>query len=267
MKVCTVCGIEYPATSEFFHQRKGSKSGLVSACKNCRKEYCAKNKEYISKRRKEHYIKNKEHILQQHKEYYVEHKDERSQYSKEYHVEHKEQIAKRKNENYIKNKEHISQHGKEYRAEHKDERSQYNKEYYIKHKENFSQRAKEYYKTESGHAICVCCKQKREAIKKSLPATLTATQWEQIKLYFNNRCAYCGEERPLQQEHFIALTKKGEYSQNNIIPACKSCNSSKNNSSFFTWFPQQKFYNKSRENKILKFLNYHDQNQQLKLFI
>jgi formylmethanofuran dehydrogenase subunit E len=34
-KVCTKCGKEFPATTEFFHRRKRGKYGLVAVCKAC----------------------------------------------------------------------------------------------------------------------------------------------------------------------------------------------------------------------------------------
>jgi hypothetical protein len=297
MKVCTVCKTEHPATNEFFYRNKNCKDGLSFSCKNCCKEYHVKNKEnisqrkkkfrinnkdYISRQRKKIYTKNKEHILQYDKTYRTEHKDYYLQYHKEYYAENKNYFAQHNKEYYINHKEYRLQYGKTFRAEHKDYCSQYRKEYnaehgeYIaqckkeyraKHKECVSRYKKEYYKTNNGHSVCLCCSQKRRAIKKSLPATLTVSQWNQIKLYFNNRCAYCEEEKPLTQDHFIALNKGGEYTQNNIVPACRSCNSRKCNALFFIWFPKQSFYSKTREKKILKFLNYHEQTQQMRLFI
>ena len=109
--------------------------------------------------------------------------------------------------------------------------------------------------------------QRRRSKKRQLVSTLTIKQWDMIKKYFNNQCAYCGEELPLEQEHFLALTKCGEYTINNIICACKSCNSSKGNKDFFEWYPKYRYYSKKRENTILKFLNYKGKNQQLTLAI
>lgn len=46
--------------------------------------------------------------------------------------------------------------------------------------------------------------------------------------YFNSHCAYC--IRPLVQvtlDHIVPLSKGGEHSIGNIVPACQSCNSSK----------------------------------------
>jgi 5-methylcytosine-specific restriction endonuclease McrA len=107
--------------------------------------------------------------------------------------------------------------------------------------------------------------QKRRAKKLSLPYTLTSKQWQQIKEYFNNKCAYCGKELPLSKEHFIPLSKGGEYTINNIIPVCLSCNSSKQDKDFFKWYPAQSFYSKAREKRILKYLGYKNDKQQLKI--
>lgn len=108
--------------------------------------------------------------------------------------------------------------------------------------------------------------QKRRADMKRLEATLTVKQWEQIKKAFDNKCAYCGKEIPLEQEHFIALSEGGEYTHNNIIPACRSCNASKNNRDFFEWYSEQEYYSKKRKNKILEYLNYKDEDiQQLSI--
>lgn len=37
LKVCSVCGVEKPATTEFFHLNKGGKYGLRGQCRECRK--------------------------------------------------------------------------------------------------------------------------------------------------------------------------------------------------------------------------------------
>jgi 5-methylcytosine-specific restriction endonuclease McrA len=107
---------------------------------------------------------------------------------------------------------------------------------------------------------------RKEAMLK-LPYTLTEEQWEEIKNYFDNRCAYCGKEKPLQQEHFIPVSKGGEYTHNNIIPACGDCNFKKLNHDFFEWYPKQKSYSELRERKILNYLGYTGKTQQLRLFV
>ena len=69
---------------------------------------------------------------------------------------------------------------------------------------------------------------RRRARKKALPATLTAKQWEAIKLVYHHRCAYCGKKCcKLQQEHVVPLSKGGPTTMSNIVPACPSCNYAK----------------------------------------
>jgi hypothetical protein len=96
------------------------------------------------------------------------------------------------------------------------------------------------------------CKHRKRAKDKSLKADLTIEQWQEIKLNFNNKCCYCGEELELELEHFIPLSKNGEFTYNNILPSCRQCNKKKGVEDFFNWYPRQEFYDKKREEKILK---------------
>lgn len=107
--------------------------------------------------------------------------------------------------------------------------------------------------------------QNRRSTIKKMPHTFTKIQWLNTKIYFNNKCAYCGKELPLSQDHFIPLSKGGEYTINNIIPSCKSCNSSKHNNKFSEWYPTREYYDKKREKSILKFLGISWKSQQLRI--
>lgn len=134
-----------------------------------------------------------------------------------------------------------------------------------RNKEKVNIRVRRYLKTDKGKKANYRRVRSYESRKLKLVYTLTDEQWLLIRECFGNRCAYCGRKLPLEQEHFIALTKGGEYTINNIIPACKSCNSSKGNKDFFVWYPSQSFYSKNRQQKILKYLNYKGKVQQTKL--
>src|SRR5690606_38223949 len=102
--------------------------------------------------------------------------------------------------------------------------------------------------------------------ESKLDSNLTQEQWEQCLESFNNSCAYCGtNDEVMCREHFIPVIKGGEFSKNNIIPCCVSCNSSKRDRDFFEWYPTKDFYSKQRENKILKYLNYKYHTQQLSI--
>lgn len=59
-------------------------------------------------------------------------------------------------------------------------------------------------------------------------ADLTEAQWSQIKAAYKYRCGYCHKRKPLTQDHVIPVSKGGDHTASNIIPACQSCNSRKN---------------------------------------
>ena len=135
-----------------------------------------------------------------------------------------------------------------------------NKKYYKANKEQIKTQVAQYQK-DNPH-ISRQANQRRKARKKEVLSTLTIKEWDKIKIYFNNSCAYCGmtEEEHLEelgqqlhQEHFVALSKGGAYTHNNIIPSCRNCNSSKNNTDFFEWYPKQESYSVKREKKILAY--------------
>lgn len=61
---------------------------------------------------------------------------------------------------------------------------------------------------------------------KTQPVT-TAVWREELELH-GYKCAYCGCHAPvLELDHVVPLARGGIHDRTNIVPACKSCNSSK----------------------------------------
>lgn len=73
--------------------------------------------------------------------------------------------------------------------------------------------------------------QARRARKKEAAVVdLSRAQWEEIKAAYGNRCVYCGRKmRKLSQDHIIPLSKGGDHTVSNIVPACLTCNLKKGN--------------------------------------
>ena len=70
--------------------------------------------------------------------------------------------------------------------------------------------------------------QRRRSRMNNLPATLTTQDWQEILDCWDYRCAYCGKHAfELDQEHVTPVCQGGGYTIENIVPACKSCNSKK----------------------------------------
>ena len=247
-KICSECGNEKLKTIEYFNPSKWSKDELTGKCRGCTAKHCKSyqesNKEYISEHQKQYQKSNKETISKQRKLYRESNKESIAAQLKKWcdnNVEHRRLYRET-------NKEYIAKRHKQYRED---------------HKEVISKRESLWAKNNLDKLVMKS--QKRRARERQLPHTLTPEQWKTVKQYFNGTCVYCGEEKTLTIDHFIPAMKSGELGVNNVLPACSSCNSSKGIKSFSLWYPKQLFYNKSREQKILKYLNYKNGIQQLAL--
>lgn len=189
-----------------------------------------KDKEKQETYEKQWYQKNKDTILAKAKEYRTEHKDKVKEGNKEYRMIHKEKIATYKKQYCELHKEEI----KEYRNAHKDERREYSRQYAKEHLEQINIKV-----------------QKRNARVRNLEYSFSLQDWNDCKDYFNLECAYCGKQlKNLSQDHVVPVTKGGTYTKNNIVPACRSCNSSKNSHDLEEWYRKQEFFSEERLNKI-----------------
>ena len=96
--------------------------------------------------------------------------------------------------------------------------------------------------------------QKYRARKNSLISDFTTDQWQQCLTHFNHQCAYCDCTEILEQEHVIPVSKGGHYTADNIIPACRSCNASKNNKPLEEWYINHQSYSTLRMDFIKDYL-------------
>lgn len=70
-------------------------------------------------------------------------------------------------------------------------------------------------------------KARRYAREKGASGSHTLDEWQMLKDRSKNRCAYCGEDRPLTKDHIIPLSEGGSDDIGNIQPLCRNCNSKK----------------------------------------
>lgn len=249
-KICSKCELELPNDS--FGSSKKNTDGLQGQCKECRSKYLKQwntdNKETKAQKDKLRYEKNKESVLKTVHAYQVKNADA---------------IAKRKALHYIENRVSIQAQHKVYQASHVEETRKYHKQYRFENKEVISIRNKAYSKSRPEENRVNY--QNRRARMKKLLHTFTAPQWEDAKMHFDNKCCFCEKETKLTMEHLVSLVKGGSFTRDNIVPSCKPCNSSKNDSEWTEWFRRQPTYTLAKEQKILKYLGYKNGIQQLSL--
>jgi 5-methylcytosine-specific restriction endonuclease McrA len=74
---------------------------------------------------------------------------------------------------------------------------------------------------------------------------LTEEQWGALQSAWG-ACAYCGATgQPLQRDCVLALSRGGRYTLDNIVPACRSCNTSKCNEEVTAWLRRKRLDERS----------------------
>ena len=69
---------------------------------------------------------------------------------------------------------------------------------------------------------------------------LTDAQWLAIQEAWGG-CAYCGATGPaLQRDCVLAISRGGRYTLENVVPACRSCNTSKCNDEVTGWLRRKR---------------------------
>ena len=70
---------------------------------------------------------------------------------------------------------------------------------------------------------------------------LSVEQWAALQTAWAG-CAYCGAvDKPLQRDCVLPLSRGGRYTLENIVPACRSCNTSKCNEEVTAWLRRRRF--------------------------
>lgn len=173
--------------------------------------YREKNNQWRKDRYKRHHAEERE----KQKIYSESHKKEQSVYMKAY---------------YLRNRDHILENGRKYNKEKRDQKKEMERlGKWVKSQP--IEKMRELWKTQF---------QRRAARKKNLPSTLTHKEWEEIKKIYDFCCAYCGQQKPLSQDHIIPILDGGGHVYENIVPACKSCNSKKGPRDVHKVFPEFK---------------------------
>lgn len=133
-------------------------------------------------------------------------------------------------------------------------------EYYKNNREYYAERYKNWSSNNPEKRKLI--NERRRNREANTESTLTLGEWEKIKKFFGNSCAYCGISEKesinkfgerLHQEHIVPLSKGGGLTKNNIIPSCRSCNSSKKTKRIDKWYKNHESFD---ENRAMRIKNY-----------
>jgi 5-methylcytosine-specific restriction endonuclease McrA len=94
------------------------------------------------------------------------------------------------------------------------------------------------------------CEQEPLSLLIELTPKLAKKRYRQsIYEAWNHKCAYCKADAT-SLDHIIPRFKSGSSNRNNLVPACRSCNSNKASHKMEEWYTKQEFYDEAQMEKI-----------------
>ena len=175
--------------------------------------------------------KQKAYIRKYHRDNYEEISKKRKNYFKEYWIKNKEKGLVYKREYYKNNLEKEKEYQRRYYNKNREKILAYSKKYREEHKEYYEEKIRIWSKTEKGKLRSQRGCTKRRVREREIINTLTSQEWLDILEQYNYRCAYCGKEFDLfdkpEKEHVMPISKNGDNTKENVVPACRSCNAKK----------------------------------------
>lgn len=265
MKRCSKCGVEKPATPEFFKRNKSCSDGLHTQCKNCTskqsREYYYANRDEINRKTKERYESNPE--LRQSKLNYL--KKWREEINRERYLEGKREW-------YYANREYDLQKSREWREKNPEYKKEYDRRYSKKNRKRI--RSRQYkWEVKNRKRINRARREKyaqnptprrvktlaREARKRTLPDDFTEKDYQRMMAYWDG-CAITGQMDNLQIDHWIPLNSSECPGTviDNMIPLAQSLNASKQDKDPESWVLEMFGENEGQEilKRIAKYFEY-----------
>jgi 5-methylcytosine-specific restriction endonuclease McrA len=148
-------------------------------------------------------------------------------------------------------KDELKLYRKQWRDSHKESTKEYLKSYYIENKEKILKRVSDRYYEHHINEVPSCefnlefvlneqrnLRKVKQAYKRAGGGDFSLKDWYSLLEEFDYKCAYCKERtNHLSPDHVIPLSRGGENTLNNILPACTTCNTSKNKKLLEEWIP------------------------------
>lgn len=130
---------------------------------------------------------------------------------------------------------------REFYARNPDYKKQVNDRYAERHREKINAKAREIYKKPERKAFAATYRKKHRAENPELyrtysqnrrgrklgAGTHTKDEWVAKLAFCGGCCTYCGSHNHITRDHDVPLSRGGSNRIDNIVPACRTCNSRK----------------------------------------
>lgn len=255
-RICTMCGVEYPATTEYFGVHKQGKYGLRSLCRSCKsihdEQYRLENKEALRAKNAEYQRLHPEKGRERTRRYRGNHPERVRERTKEYRQRNPERVKSWQRDNYQKHRGKrlismrqyhqsrdrviLREYGREatrrWRQQHPEESRQSSIRSAAKWRASNPEKARILARAWSARYP----ERKRasdannRARRRGAEGSHTAKDIELMFTSQSGRCWYCEcdlNESGFHIDHRIPISRGGTNWPSNLVLACPKCNLSK----------------------------------------
>jgi 5-methylcytosine-specific restriction endonuclease McrA len=170
--------------------------------------------------------------------YYIENRDELLAKQTQRYAEHRDGILVQKRQHYAEHREELSTRQKKYRVENLVKVRELEKARSLRRPRREKKAYLANYRKEHQVEYQVYTNRRRALQRENTPPDLllTAVQWREILERYHYCCAYCGTNAAhLTIDHVVPVSRGGQHTKENIVPACQSCNSAKHDHTLEEW--------------------------------
>lgn len=176
-------------------------------------------------------------------EYRKNHREERRAYMRDYGPRHREEKAAYDRQRRQENLEEIRAYDRQRYLGRKEWKAEYDRKYRQKHKERIracqrkSERQRYHKNLEESRAKV----REKANYRRARKANTAIEPVDEEKIYelYNYTCIYCGVIENLSLDHIVPLDGGGPHCEDNLVVACRSCNSSKHTKPLEDWLQAQ----------------------------
>ena len=151
--------------------------------------------------------------------------DRRREYLNRWYKENKDRLKTKARDRYEQNREQYKERTLKWHRANPKKCRESTSRWVSRNRDRVNRVAREYHR-KNPDALRLR-NQRRRARRLLVGGNVTQIEWTEIKKIFKFLCAYCRRKRKLTMDHIVALAIGGQHLANNIVPACKPCNSSK----------------------------------------
>lgn len=218
-KRCTKCGVEYPATPEYFHRKQSSKDGLRSHCKHCgcmeARRWQVENPEKKREKDRRWRAANPDKARAGSRRYWAKYPEKSRERRRQWKAEHPERVRETKRRWSAANREKERERVRLWAKSNTDKL----REYRTTHREEHRVR-----------------QLSRRARKRAAEGTHTVADVQAQLKRQRGKCYYCGcKLDKYHVDHVVPLDRGGRNSPDNLVIACPICNLSKHNKLPHEW--------------------------------